>query len=71
MGFHRIPQPAALDRAQLTGVVRSFVALEVAFAERTADPFGIDHDCPNPAGHHFIGSCGDVACVHCAKVAWS
>jgi hypothetical protein len=38
-----------------------------------SDPFGIDDPCPNNAGgpHRFIGSCGDVACVHCAKVVWS
>jgi hypothetical protein len=35
-----------------------------------ADPFGIDHDCINPAGHDFIAACGDVACCHCAKVVW-
>lgn len=36
-----------------------------------ADPFLIDHDCRNPAGHDFIAACGDVVCPHCAKVAWS
>lgn len=35
-----------------------------------ADPFGIDHDCLNPAGHDFIATCSDVVCCHCAKVAW-
>lgn len=35
-----------------------------------ADPFGIDHNCTNPAGHDFISSCGDVACVHCGRIAW-
>jgi hypothetical protein len=35
-----------------------------------ADPFGIDDTCVNPAGHHFIASCGDVVCVHCTKVVW-
>jgi hypothetical protein len=36
------------------------------------DPFGIDNVCPlNPTGHQFIGSCGDVVCVHCTKVVWS
>lgn len=34
------------------------------------DPFGIDHDCLNPAGHQFINSCGDIVCPHCAKVVW-
>jgi len=36
-----------------------------------ADPFGIDHDCRNPAGHQFTAACGDVVCIHCARVAWS
>lgn len=72
MGFHRQGQPASLDRAGLTAIVTNFVAEEtVGFARRTADPFLIDHDCLNPAGHHFIGACGDVVCVHCSKVAWS
>lgn len=71
MGFHRQIQPAALNRAQATAVVTRFVAEELASFIRTIDPFGVDHDCLNPAGHHFIGSCGDVACVHCAKVVWS
>jgi len=35
------------------------------------DPFGIDNDCLNPAGHDFIAACGDVVCCHCAKVVWS
>jgi hypothetical protein len=36
------------------------------------DPFGIDNRCPNnQTGHRFIGSCGDVVCVHCTKVVWS
>lgn len=64
-GFHRQVQPAAFDRATVTAIVTRLVA------EETPDPFLIDNDCLNPAGHHFIASCGDVACVHCAKVAWS
>lgn len=74
MGFHRQgmpPPPITGDRATVTATITRFVAEELAFIGRTADPFGIDHDCLNPAGHRFIGSCGDVACVHCAKVAWS
>lgn len=47
-----------------------FEAIEVL--ARTADPFGIDNRCLfNPAGHQYIGSCGDVVCVHCSKVVWS
>jgi hypothetical protein len=71
MGFHRQGQPAALDRAGLTAVVIRFLAEEIAFASRTSDPFGIDHDCLNPAGHDFISACGDVVCCHCGKVVWS
>jgi hypothetical protein len=68
MGFHRIPQPAALDRASLTAVVANLLAEEVAFLTHTADPFLIDHDCLNPAGHDPIATCRDIVCCHCAKV---
>ena len=72
MGFHRQSQAAALDRAGIAATVSAFVAEEVAFANRTSDPFWVDDPCPfNPTGHQFIGSCGDVACCHCAKVVWS
>lgn len=74
MGFHRTGQPAApvtLDRAAFTAAITRFVAAEVAIANARRDPFAIDHDCPNPAGHDFIGSCGDVACVHCGRLAWA
>jgi hypothetical protein len=71
MGFHRQGMPASLDRAAVTAVVTRFVAEELAFLTRTADPFLVDHDCLNPAGHKFEGCCGDVVCVHCGKVAWS
>ena len=70
MGFHR-SRPAALDRSAGASVITRFVAQEVAFAARTTDPFRIDHDCLNPAGHYFIGSCGDVVYVHCTRVAWA
>lgn len=68
MGFHRTLQPAALDRAQVTRIV----AEEVAFARRTTDPLAIDNRCPlSPSAiHQYIGSCGDVVCVHCARIAW-
>jgi hypothetical protein len=38
-----------------------------------ADPFEIDDPCPfNASGpHRFLAICGDVVCVHCAKVIWS
>jgi hypothetical protein len=72
MGFHRIPQPAPLDRTSLTAEVTRLIAEEIAFARASADPFGVENACPlNPAGHDFIGSCGDVVCCHCSKVAWS
>jgi hypothetical protein len=71
MGFHRQGMPAVLDRAAVTAVITRYVAEELAFLNRTADPFGIAHDCRNPAGHDFISSCGDLACVHCGRIAWA
>ena len=70
MGFHRQGQPQPLDRKAVTAVLTRLLAEELAFINGTADPFGIDHDCLNPAGHLFIASCGDVACCHCSKVVW-
>jgi len=70
MGFNRQGQPAALDRAAVTAAVTRFLAEEAAFENRVADPFLIEHDCRNPAGHHFISSCGAVVCLHCEKVVW-
>jgi hypothetical protein len=34
------------------------------------DPFGVDHDCLNPAGHDPIATCREIVCCHCAKVFW-
>jgi len=68
MGFYRQGQPAALDRASATAIITRIVAEEVGFVTRTADPFNVDHDCLNPAGHDFVASCGEVVCCHCAKV---
>ena len=67
MGFHRQIQPQPLDCA---GIVR-LVAEEVAFASRHLDPFALDNACEfSPTGlHSFTSSCGDVACVHCARIA--
>jgi hypothetical protein len=70
MGFHRQGQPALLTRAEVVTVALQCIAEELAFAAGTADPFAIDHDCLNPAGHHFISSCGAVVCLHCEKVVW-
>lgn len=67
MGFHRHPQPAAVTRA----VLHDLIEQRLADFMPPADPFGIDHDCLNPAGHDFIASCGVVVCVHCSKVVWS
>jgi hypothetical protein len=68
MGFHRTTQPFLLDRA----AVRCAVIEEIATLDTItqADPFHIDHDCLNPAGHDFRSACGDVVCVHCARIAW-
>ncbi|MDI1265012.1 MAG: hypothetical protein PS018_17315 [bacterium] len=70
MGFYRTGQPQALDRAAVTVVVTDLVEDELAFQSRTADPFQVDHDCINRTGHDFIGSCGEVVCIHCARIAW-
>lgn len=51
-------------------IVEEFLCDEIVDLIDPPDPFGIDHDCISPAGHQFIGSCGDVVCVHCAKVVW-
>lgn len=77
MGFLRQrqpPSPNAHHRAAVTVAITCFVAEEIiAIANAASDPFGIDDPCPFNAGgiHRFIGSCGDVACAHCSKVAWS
>lgn len=71
-GFLRTRMPPSLDRAAVSAAITRFVSEEmIAAATAAADPFLIDHDCLNPAGHRFIGSCGDVVCVHCTKVVWS
>lgn len=71
-GFNRQPSPAMLEAARQGSVVRQFVAAPViAAVMRAQDPFGCDDPCPfNPTGHVFIGSCSDVVCCHCSKVAW-
>jgi hypothetical protein len=71
MGYLRQGQPPSLDRAAVTAVVTRFVADEIAHLMRIEDPFRIEHDCLNPAGHDFIAACGDVVCCHCGKVVWS
>ncbi len=70
MGFHRQGQPAALDRAAIRDAVSRFLADELAFEIAAADPFRIDNDCVNPAGHEPIASCGEVVCCHCARIFW-
>lgn len=42
-----------------------------AAALASADPFELDHDCINPAGHQPVPSCGEVVCFHCARIIWS
>lgn len=73
MGYLRQGQPASppsFNRAAVTATITRFVAEELAFANRTADPFHIAHDCRNPSGHDFIAACGDVVCIHCGRIAW-
>lgn len=66
-GLHR----QALPRKEVAAIAAHFVAEETAaFENASRDPFAIAHDCLNPVGHYFVASCGAVACVHCAKVAW-
>lgn len=59
-------------RVSTREIAAGFIADELAMlAVPAGDPFNIEHDCLNPAGHDYIAGCGDVVCVHCAKVAWS
>lgn len=47
-----------------------FVADELAFVKRTADPFLIE-GCPgSQTGHYPIASCGEIVCVYCGEVFW-
>ncbi len=71
MGFYRQPQPRALDRSGIRAELIPLLVQEAAFIGRTIDPFGIEHDCVNPAGHAVITSCGAIVCAHCAVVFWS
>lgn len=68
MGFHRQGMPAALNRAQATAVVTRIYAEELAHLRRTADPFLVENDCLDPAGHDFIPSCGRLVCPHCSRI---
>jgi hypothetical protein len=43
---------------------------DAAFIAATADPFLVENDCLNPAGHEPAMSCGAIVCRHCAKVFW-
>jgi hypothetical protein len=70
MGYARQPSPHVVESAK----VLSFIGeREIATVFRAFDPFGIDNACEfSPTGQHVaIGSCGDVACCHCAKIFWS
>lgn len=61
-----------LDTIDRILVTRFVPAHEIAAAEADCDPFGISDPCPHNGGgpHFYCGSCGDVACMHCAKVVW-
>jgi hypothetical protein len=77
MGFNRTLQPAALDRAGIRcAVIVEFrreeeIAATIGRVMAEADPFGIDHDCANPAGHYPVRCYGEIVCPHCSKVLWS
>jgi hypothetical protein len=43
---------------------------DAAFIARSADPFLVENDCLNPAGHEVMASCGAIVCRHCSKVFW-
>ena len=70
MGFHRTIQPSrppgviTIDYAQIEARVAEVVA--------SMDPFQCDDPCPLNAGgpHVYAGSCGNVVCLHCSKIAW-
>jgi hypothetical protein len=70
-GFTRQGRRPARSRAEIAAVVSTFLSAEdLGLVQRTQDPFGLDHDCINPGGHDAIASCGEIVCVHCAKVFW-
>lgn len=71
MGFHRTRQPQAFTRAEAVAAITDFLRPEeIAAVARVQDPFLLDNDCFNPAGHDPIASCGEIVCSHCAKVFW-
>lgn len=70
-GFHRIPQPQALDRAGVSAFVTRFVSeLSCLAIEARQDPFRVDDPCRfnRSGGHETIVSCGDIVCRHCSTV---
>lgn len=76
MGFHRQGQPQYVQTVSDTTLriirehVGALMASEAAFIARTVDPFNVDNDCINPAGHEPMASCGEVVCAHCARIFW-
>lgn len=71
MGFHRTAQRSALDRDALRTLLAPVVEDELAFIARTIDPFNVDNDCTNQAGHFPVRDHTQIVCVHCSKVIWS
>lgn len=71
MGFHRHVQPAAPPIViHIDDAVEEIIQQMIEEALPPREPFNIEPDCFNPAGHHFISSCSDIVCVHCARIAW-
>lgn len=70
MSFNRRPTHAVRAHAQGAGVVHLVTRADIARIEREQDPFGIALSCTNPAGHQPTASCGEIVCVHCARVFW-
>jgi hypothetical protein len=51
-------------------IVSEFLADEIADLIDPPDPFLIDHDCSNAAGHYPVRMHGEIVCPHCSRVIW-
>jgi len=65
-----MPVLDTIDRVRVTTYRGDPAEIAAIFACAPADPFRIESDCLNPAGHSMIVSCGDIVCRHCSKVFW-
>lgn len=62
-----MPVLETIERIHVTTYPFGMAALPTS---TPVDPFKIETDCLNPAGHTMIVSCGDIVCRHCSKVFW-